>query len=122
MPTSFEEIYCIAFQVLDKTWDEMKASYMDFSKVIAAVRSHVEAVLDSQPINIEVMNRALLMSPNSGIGGTVITSQSSSNISTMNSSNSSSSSTGFTGITSTGTSNNTMSSGTGTGSRDGKLK
>jgi len=33
-----EEIYCIAFELLDQTWDDMNASYMEFPKVIATVR------------------------------------------------------------------------------------
>lgn len=40
-PTAFEEMYCATFNVLDRTWDEMNASYMDFPKVIAAVKKQV---------------------------------------------------------------------------------
>lgn len=45
-PYSFEEMYCSTFEVLDRTWDEMNASYMDFSKVIAAVKKQIEASLE----------------------------------------------------------------------------
>ena len=33
---AFEELYCIVFQLLDRTWDEMNAAYMDFPKVLSA--------------------------------------------------------------------------------------
>ena len=34
---AFEEMYCIAFQVLDHTWADMNASYMDWSNVRASL-------------------------------------------------------------------------------------
>lgn len=40
-PTTFEELYCIAFQLLDRTWDEMNANYMDFPKVLSTVRNQI---------------------------------------------------------------------------------
>jgi ELMO domain-containing protein len=33
---AFEEMYCIIFQLLDRTWDEMNAAYMDFPRVLNA--------------------------------------------------------------------------------------
>ena len=33
---AFEEMYCIIFQLLDRTWDEMNAAYMDFPNVLNA--------------------------------------------------------------------------------------
>jgi ELMO/CED-12 family/ELMO, armadillo-like helical domain len=42
---ALEELYCITFQVLDHTWDDMQASYMDFPKVIASVRKKVADAL-----------------------------------------------------------------------------
>lgn len=33
---AFEEMYCIIFQLLDRTWDEMNAAYMDFPHVLNA--------------------------------------------------------------------------------------
>jgi hypothetical protein len=59
-PTAFEEVYCLAFQLLDRTWEEMNANYMDFPKVIATVRSQIETVLESQPLSVEAMARLLL--------------------------------------------------------------
>lgn len=44
---AFEEIYCIVFQLLDRTWDEMNAAYMDFPKVISAVKEKVAAVAET---------------------------------------------------------------------------
>mmetsp|Transcript_11110 Transcript_11110/g.45297 ORF Transcript_11110/g.45297 Transcript_11110/m.45297 type:complete len:730 (+) Transcript_11110:214-2403(+) len=44
---AFEEIYCIVFQLLDRTWDEMNAAYMDFPKVISAVKEKVAAVAEN---------------------------------------------------------------------------
>lgn len=35
---AFEEMYCIIFQLLDRTWDEMNAAYMDFPRVLNAGR------------------------------------------------------------------------------------
>lgn len=50
---AFEEMYCTAFEVLDHTWDDMNASYMDFPKVIAAVHKQIVEVMDSRPFSIE---------------------------------------------------------------------
>ena len=33
---AFEEIYSVVFQLLDRTWDEMNAAYMDFPRVLNA--------------------------------------------------------------------------------------
>eukprot|EP01100_Stratorugosa_tubuloviscum_P013963 TRINITY_DN7203_c0_g1_i1.p1 TRINITY_DN7203_c0_g1~~TRINITY_DN7203_c0_g1_i1.p1 ORF type:complete len:604 (-),score=240.59 TRINITY_DN7203_c0_g1_i1:37-1848(-) len=38
---AFGEIYAISLQLLDRIWDEMQASYMDFPKVIAATKQRV---------------------------------------------------------------------------------
>jgi hypothetical protein len=44
-PHAFEEIYCVTFQLLDRTWDEMHAGYMDFPKVIGAVKERISTIL-----------------------------------------------------------------------------
>lgn len=54
---AFEEMYCIAFQVLDHTWADMNASYMDWSNVIAAVRKQISDVLAQNPATIEMFHR-----------------------------------------------------------------
>lgn len=50
---AFEEMYCTTFQVLDHTWDDMNASYMDFPKVIAAVHKQIVEVIDARPLTLE---------------------------------------------------------------------
>lgn len=52
-PNAFEEMYCSTFGVLDRTWDEMNASYMDFSKVNAAVKKQIEVSLDSNIASVK---------------------------------------------------------------------
>ena len=42
---AFEEMYCILFQLLDRTWDEMNAAYMDFPRVLDAVKEKISVVL-----------------------------------------------------------------------------
>eukprot|EP01122_Echinamoeba_exundans_P006819 TRINITY_DN1984_c0_g1_i2.p1 TRINITY_DN1984_c0_g1~~TRINITY_DN1984_c0_g1_i2.p1 ORF type:complete len:600 (-),score=160.87 TRINITY_DN1984_c0_g1_i2:307-2106(-) len=56
---AFEEMYCKTFQALDRTWDDMNASYMDFPKVIAAVRKQIEDVLEINPISLDIFSRAV---------------------------------------------------------------
>lgn len=72
-PHAFEEMFCIAFQVmdlhqitpsaygatkvLDYTWDDMKASYMEFPKVLAAVRKQISDVLAQNPSSIDMFHR-----------------------------------------------------------------
>lgn len=63
-PKAFEELYCIVFKVLDSTWDEMNASYMDFPKVIAAVKKRVTEVLQTNPSSIEIFNKSVNLSHN----------------------------------------------------------
>ena len=52
-PFAFEEMYCTIFQVLDRTWDEMNASYMEFPKVIAAVKRQISDSLQVNPTSLE---------------------------------------------------------------------
>lgn len=58
-PKSFDEIYCIALRVLDTTWDEMNASYMDFPRVIAAVKKQMGDALNANYPTIEQLNRGV---------------------------------------------------------------
>ena len=53
------QIYCISFEVLDRVWLEMRASYMDFPSVMQRVRSQLHAALGSQPRSLEGL-KALL--------------------------------------------------------------
>jgi hypothetical protein len=43
---AFEELYAVVFQLLDRLWDEMQASYMDFPRVLAAVKDKVAEVME----------------------------------------------------------------------------
>lgn len=52
-PFAFEEMYCTIFQVLDRTWDEMNASYMEFPKVIAAVKRQISDSLQVNPTSLD---------------------------------------------------------------------
>lgn len=56
-PTAFEEMYCTIFQVLDRTWDDMNASYMEFPKVIAAVKRQIQDSLQVNPLSLELFCR-----------------------------------------------------------------
>jgi hypothetical protein len=44
-PNSFEELYCTAFVLFDTEWTDMRATYMDFPKVLEASRKKFEAFL-----------------------------------------------------------------------------
>jgi len=51
-PFALEETYCIVLQFFDKLWDEMEATYMNFSQVITSVNEYVVENLDkSKSIN-----------------------------------------------------------------------
>eukprot|EP01113_Clastostelium_recurvatum_P031692 TRINITY_DN3983_c0_g1_i2.p1 TRINITY_DN3983_c0_g1~~TRINITY_DN3983_c0_g1_i2.p1 ORF type:complete len:737 (-),score=209.05 TRINITY_DN3983_c0_g1_i2:84-2294(-) len=55
---AFEEMYGTAFQVLDYTWDDMNASYMDFPRVIAAVKKQIAEVLAASPLSLDQFHSA----------------------------------------------------------------
>lgn len=57
-PHAFEELWIIALQVLDNTWDDLQASYMDFPRVIAAVRKRMADVLGTNPPTLDQWLRA----------------------------------------------------------------
>jgi len=59
--SAFNEMYCIAFQVLNRMWDEMKASYMDFPNVLKVVRGQINDVLNNKPMNIENFQKMAFM-------------------------------------------------------------
>lgn len=42
---SFEELYCAAFVIFDREWTSMRASYMDFPKVMESARQKFEKLL-----------------------------------------------------------------------------
>eukprot|EP00475_Leptophrys_vorax_P012992 TRINITY_DN19368_c0_g1_i1.p1 TRINITY_DN19368_c0_g1~~TRINITY_DN19368_c0_g1_i1.p1 ORF type:complete len:154 (+),score=15.45 TRINITY_DN19368_c0_g1_i1:2-463(+) len=41
-PSLFDDLYCVAYEMLDSKWLEMKASYMEFNVVLQAVKSDLE--------------------------------------------------------------------------------
>ena len=47
------QIYCLAFEMLDRTWLEMGASYMEFSSVMNRVKSQLQSALESRPRSME---------------------------------------------------------------------
>lgn len=57
---AFEELYCMAFELLDREWLSMRASYMDFPAVIGRVRKQSEAALAGRPATTEELRRLLL--------------------------------------------------------------
>eukprot|EP00897_Mesotaenium_endlicherianum_P007768 jgi/Mesen1/7019/ME000365S06151 len=42
---AFDELYCVAFEMLDAQWLAMRASYMEFNVVMQAVRSQLDGLL-----------------------------------------------------------------------------
>ncbi|KAG7951542.1 hypothetical protein I3843_12G012000 [Carya illinoinensis] len=38
---AFDELYCIAFEMMDAQWLAMNASYMDFNEVLQVTRTQV---------------------------------------------------------------------------------
>ena len=48
-------MYCIIFQFLDRTWDEMNAAYMDFPNVLNA------GMLNEKYFNIIFINISIII-------------------------------------------------------------
>ncbi|GLC63219.1 hypothetical protein PLESTF_000013000 [Pleodorina starrii] len=57
---AFEELYCATYCLLDSTWLQMRASYMEFNAVLKRVRSEVERALASRPPDMLALRRKLL--------------------------------------------------------------
>lgn len=55
---AFEEVYCVAYALLDKVWLEQKATYMQFNAVLKEVRSRMEAALQARPQSIQQLKQA----------------------------------------------------------------
>jgi len=71
-PNAFEEMYCVALQVLDLTWVQMNASYMEFRNVINSVRKIISEVLAHNPASIDVFHRFTLLKQSGGSEGNII--------------------------------------------------
>ena len=50
----------MAFELLDRQWLEMQASYMDFPAVLSRVRSQLENALAAQPPSLQALRQLLL--------------------------------------------------------------
>ncbi|XP_041003415.1 ELMO domain-containing protein A-like isoform X3 [Juglans microcarpa x Juglans regia] len=48
---AFDELYCIAFEMMDAQWLAMNASYMDFNEVLQVTRTQLERELSLEDIN-----------------------------------------------------------------------
>ncbi|BDA43952.1 probable engulfment and cell motility protein 3 [Coccomyxa sp. Obi] len=60
----FESVYCMAFEVLDREWLDMKASYMDFPAVMARVQAQLVRALSAQPGSLAELRRLLALTTN----------------------------------------------------------
>ncbi|CAK0779165.1 hypothetical protein CVIRNUC_004709 [Coccomyxa viridis] len=56
---AFEQVYCMAFQVLDREWLAVRASYMDFPGVMKKAERSMERALSSQPESLQQLQRLL---------------------------------------------------------------
>ncbi|KAG2430488.1 hypothetical protein HXX76_010011 [Chlamydomonas incerta] len=57
---AFEELYCAAYCLLDATWLDMRASYMEFNAVMKRVKGEVEKALASRPADMAQLRQRLL--------------------------------------------------------------
>lgn len=53
------QIYCMAFQVLEREWLAMRASYMDFPSVMKRVQHSLERALSAQPASMRQLQQSL---------------------------------------------------------------
>uniref|UniRef100_A0A8C9US95 Engulfment and cell motility 3 n=1 Tax=Spermophilus dauricus TaxID=99837 RepID=A0A8C9US95_SPEDA len=51
---SFHEFFCVAIQLLNKTWKEMRATQEDFDKVMQVVREQLSRILALKPTSLEL--------------------------------------------------------------------
>lgn len=56
---AFEELYCMTFILLDRTWLEAGASYMQFNQIIGQVRVGVERALAAHPEDLGALHMLL---------------------------------------------------------------
>ena len=54
------QVYCCAFEVLDRQWLAMCASYMDFPVVMRCVRERVDLALSARPASLAALRARLL--------------------------------------------------------------
>ncbi|XP_043839986.1 engulfment and cell motility protein 3 isoform X1 [Dromiciops gliroides] len=51
---SFQELFCVCIQLLNKTWKEMRATQEDFDKVMQVVREQLTRTLALKPSSLEL--------------------------------------------------------------------
>ncbi|XP_001364692.1 engulfment and cell motility protein 3 [Monodelphis domestica] len=51
---SFQELFCVCIQLLNKTWKEMRATQEDFDKVMQVVREQLTRTLALKPTSLEL--------------------------------------------------------------------
>lgn len=49
----FEEFFCVCIIVVNKTWNDMRATNEDFTNVFRVVREQIERSLNNRPINFD---------------------------------------------------------------------
>ena len=55
----FAQIYCMSFQVLEREWLSMRASYMDFPNVMKRVQHSLEQALSNEPTSMRQLQHLL---------------------------------------------------------------
>lgn len=66
--SAFEEVYCAAFDLLDRVWLDKKASYMEFNQVLKEVKERVAQALAARPADVDSLRRGLGLPPAPGDG------------------------------------------------------
>lgn len=56
---AFEELYSMAFELLDETWLSLGASYMQFNNVLKVVAKKVEQALNKRPATLSQLEASL---------------------------------------------------------------
>jgi hypothetical protein len=56
---AFEEVYCMVFDLLDRLWDEMNATYMEYPKVFGQLRRICTDALANQPTSLTALEALL---------------------------------------------------------------
>jgi len=64
---AFEEVYCITFQILDGTWDDMNGSYMNWPKIFTCVKNQILTTLNSKPSTLEAFHWAACLKNSSNM-------------------------------------------------------
>jgi hypothetical protein len=58
-PEAFEEVYCLAYALLDRQWLASGASYMQFNSVLKDAGAQLAASLEAQPGSVEELRELL---------------------------------------------------------------